>query len=380
MLRGSTILMEIDRREFLTGSCATMLTSVPFISTGQTEEIAWYASGRRDARNRHQVVIFGALGNEIHSVQLPGRGHATAVRPGTTQCITFARRPGNFAIAFDARGGGQTFLLSTPPNRHFFGHGIYSRDGRLLFSTENDFENVRGILSVRDVSQNYRRIGEFDTGGIGPHEVAVLPDKRTLVVANGGIETHPDFPGQPLNIAAMSPSLTYLDSENGDILETVKLENRYHQLSIRHLDVAGDGAVIFGCQHMGPKSEHPPLIGFHKRGRSPEFAEAPEIIFPAMRNYVGSVAINQRDQVVAATSSPGNLAAFFDIQKRKFIGSCFLEDVGGIAGHRNKSGFIATTGSGQVHDVQRIMGSLNSQLIVDQSSANWDNHVTAISF
>ena len=372
------IPMAIDRRQLLAGSFTTLLTSIPFISTGLSKETSWYASGRRDAQNKHHIVIFGVTGDEIHSVQLPGRGHATTVRPGTTQCITFARRPGNFAIAFDASGGRQFTLLSTPENRHFFGHGTYSRDGRLLYSTENDFENVRGIISVRDVAQNYRRIGEFSTGGIGPHDVAILPDKKTFVVANGGVETHPDYPGQLLNIATMSPSLTYLDSDNGDILESVTLEKKYNQLSIRHLDVAKDGTVVFGCQHLGPKSEHPPLIGFHKRGRSPEFALAPSTIFRAMRNYVGSVAINNLDQVVAATSSPGGTVAFFDIPTRRFIGRRSLKFVGGIASRGNKSGFIATTGSGELHTVRNIRAGLNSRLVLDQSSVNWDNHVTII--
>ena len=35
--------------------------------------------------------------------------------------------------------------------RHFFGHGVFSPDGKLLYATENDFEAARGVIGVYDV-------------------------------------------------------------------------------------------------------------------------------------------------------------------------------------------------------------------------------------
>lgn len=370
--------MEINRRQLLLSSGATMLSSAPIVSDCLSNDISWYASAQRDARNRHHAVVFGIQGNKIYSVQLPGRGHATTVRPGTVECVTFARRPGNFAVVFDARGGKDVTVLSTPRNRHFFGHGKFSPDGRLLYATENDFEMGRGILSVRDATDNYNRIGEFFTGGIGPHDVSLLPDKKTLVIANGGVETHPDFPGKAMNIATMSPSLTYLNSATGEILETVRLDQKYHQISIRHLDVAKNGTVIFGCQNRGSKKEHHPLIGFHKMGEKPKFAIGSNSNFRDLRGYVGSVAINHLDGIVAATSSPGNKVLFFDIATRKHIGSRTLHEVGGISRLKGKSGFIASTAKGSIHSIRGVRTGLIEKLTSEQSSRSWDNHLTII--
>jgi hypothetical protein len=38
----------------------------------------------------------------------------------------------------------------------------------------------------------YKQIGEFEAHGMEPHDIALLSDGRTMVIANGGIRTHPD--------------------------------------------------------------------------------------------------------------------------------------------------------------------------------------------
>jgi hypothetical protein len=57
------------------------------------------------------------------------------------------------------------------------------------------------VIGVRDASAGYRHIGELPSHGIGPHDLALLSDERTLVVANGGIRTHPDRRREELNLA-----------------------------------------------------------------------------------------------------------------------------------------------------------------------------------
>ena len=47
-------------------------------------------------------------------------------------------------------------------------------------------------------------------GSFGPHEIRLLPQGDTLVVANGGIETHPDSGRSKLNLPTMRPNLAYI--------------------------------------------------------------------------------------------------------------------------------------------------------------------------
>jgi hypothetical protein len=58
--------------------------------------------------------------------------------------VAFARRPGRFAVAVPV-GAGQPLWFATGPDRHFFGHGVFSADGRLLYSIENDYNAAKGL-------------------------------------------------------------------------------------------------------------------------------------------------------------------------------------------------------------------------------------------
>ena len=82
--------------------------------------------------------------------------------------------------------------FATKPDRHFFGHGVFSADGKLLYTTENDYDGARGVIGVRDATDGYQQIGEFPAHGMEPHDIQLLADGRTMVIANGGIRTHPD--------------------------------------------------------------------------------------------------------------------------------------------------------------------------------------------
>jgi len=198
--------------------------------------------------------MFGldAQGQIVFSLPLPGRGHAGIAHPDTAEVVVFARRPGNFANVIDCRTGRKVTDLQCPRGRHFYGHGVFSADGRVLFTPENDYEVGTGVIGVWDRSDGYTRIAEFSSGGIGPHEITRLPGTDILVIANGGIETHPDSGRAKLNLATMQPNLSYL-SGAGKVLETIELSPAHRLSSIRHLSVRSDGLVAFGMQWQGDK-------------------------------------------------------------------------------------------------------------------------------
>src|SRR5690606_16598003 len=134
-------------------------------------------------------------GREHLIVPMAGRGYSFAIDSTRGRVVAFGRQPGFFAVAFDIGGTQAPRTIEPAKNRHFYGHGVFSSDGRRLFATENDFDAGLGVVGVYDSTTqgDFRRIGEFSTGGVGPHEVVLLRDGRTLCVANGGILTHPDY-------------------------------------------------------------------------------------------------------------------------------------------------------------------------------------------
>ena len=258
---------------------------------------------------------------------MPARGHSFAIDAAGGRAVVFGRQPGFFALGFGLDGAAGPVELDLPQDRHFFGHGAFFDDGRLLAATENDFDGGRGVLGIYDASAGaYRRVGEFDCGGIGPHEVLLLPDGKTLCVANGGILTHPDYGKLELNLDTMRPSLAYLDAASGKLLERVELDPALHRLSIRHLAVAADGAVWFGCQYMGPAGDRPALVGRHRRGQAPELFPGPGDALRQMRNYIGSVAVDAAGAVVATSSPVGGQIMYWDAASGRSLGATAVAD------------------------------------------------------
>lgn len=369
------------RRAFL--SAALALGGAPLIARlGHAGEAApvLYAAARREADGSYAAVLFTETGDRTR-LALPARGHDLTCRPGTRDCVVFARRPGAFAAVLNTDGARPLLWFAASQGRHFNGHGVFSRDGRLLYSTETDMtgEKSRGVIGIRDAAAGYRRIGEVASGGMDPHDIALLGDGRTLVVANGGIETDPETGRLPLNLASMEPSLVYVDLRSGDIIERHSLGRSLHQLSIRHLAVMKGDLVVFGCQYEGPAGDLPPLVGFHRRGSDPVLVGAPGDIQPQLKNYIGSVAADRSGTVAAASAPKGGTILFWDAESRRYLGSRRLEDGCGLAEGRSAGAFLLTSGAGAVVEHHPLAGTDRQATPPEWTSVSWDNHAIAIS-
>ncbi len=357
-----------SRRAFLGSLVAAVLS--PLVSWAGAGSPRFLAAARIDTGD---FVLCGLdeAGNKIFSIPLPGRGHAAAAHPERAEAVAFARRPGNFALVLDCgRAGSLVARLEAPPDRHFFGHGVFSQDGSILFTTENAFELGEGRIGVWDAGNGYKRIGEFSSGGVGPHEVTRLPGTDVLVVANGGIETHPSTGRTKLNLATMEPNLCYL-SATGEVLETVDLHPDLRLLSIRHLAVRRDGTVAAACQWQGDVTASPELMFLHKQGEAPRVLTTVPGMAQSMAGYAGSVAFAGTGQQVAFSAPRGGQVALFDTDSGAFLRSAKLEDACGLA--TTDGGLCVTTGMG-------LIGKLDDRRFHQQQhfALQFDNHLVPI--
>ena len=90
--------------------------------------------------------------DRVFGARVPMRAHGCAVDPvDNDRVLFFARRPGTQAFEL-RRETLQVAYDRSPPGegRHLAGHGLFSAAGDLLFMPEHDYENQRGIVSVRD--------------------------------------------------------------------------------------------------------------------------------------------------------------------------------------------------------------------------------------
>lgn len=367
----------ISRRAFIAGAAgiAATLGFEPALGdiAGHRPAAQRYLAARRHGA-RHEAVLLDARGHDVAAIALPDRGHSFAIDPARSRAVAFGRQPGFFAHAFSLHDCATLGTLALPENRHFFGHGVFSDDGALLFATENDFDAGRGVLGVYDAGRDgrWQRLGEIDSGGIGPHEVILLPDGATLCVANGGLLTHPDFGKATLNLTTMRPSLAYVDVASGRLLESVRLPDSLFQLSIRHLAADAAGTVWFACQHQGPASEQPLLLGRHRRGMQPELMATPQHALRELRNYIGSIAIDAERGIVAASSPVGGSVAFWNAGSGEWLGSARHPDGCGIAA-LDDGRFLVSDGFGAISISSP--GRPDIQLLAASREIAWDNHM-----
>ncbi len=361
----------------LGGAALERLAAPAAVSAAMQQPL--FAAARRNADGGYSAVLF-TKDKDLSVVPLPERGHDAAVRPGGAEVVVFARRPGRFAVVFSPDKNKPPFMFHAPEHRHFYGHGVFSRDGRLLYTSENDFENGTGIIGVFEAGGAYRRIGEFSAFGVGPHDLALMKDGQTLVVANGGLETHPAHGRHILNLAEMAPSLVYIDVRTGDLIEKVQLPHDLHQLSIRHLAIGAGGRVLFGCQYKGPAGDPPPLMAFHDRGKEIQVMNGPDHLLKSLNNYIGSVAVDRSGGVVAASAPRGNLVTFWQVADGKFLGARQLKDGCGVAATGTERQFLLTSGHGALAtETLSDRGVQPEGVLARQSEAvAFDNHAVFV--
>jgi Uncharacterized protein conserved in bacteria len=360
--------VRLDRRTFLQAIGWSATAAFAGSASSFAAQLQMFAAAYQVPGGGYGVAILSEDGRVLREVALPDRGHDITVDRATRRAVVFARQPGTFAVIFDLDGHEAPVTLASVEGRHFYGHGVFSPDGKLLYATENDYDAAAGMVGIYDATDGFSRIGEFPTHGVGPHELLLCPDGRTLAIANGGIETHPDFGAAKLNLATMQPSLVFIDRLTGELLEKHELPPDLHRLSIRHMDFDGAGTLWFGCQYEGPATERPALVGRARKGEHFGLVDLPEPVVSGLRNYIGSVAANPDAGTVAVSSPQGNRLLVIDAASAAVVADRPMTEVCGIA--PDKAGFIASTGIGEI---ERPDGTVTR----DRRHA-WDNHVLRI--
>ncbi len=367
--------MRMGRRAFLAGAGCAVVGPPAFAHGGKrVEDRGVFVSCAVDLDRRYTVAGVDGRGEMRFMAALPGRGHGFAVHPSRRELVVFARRPGTFAVVVQTSDGAVRHRIESPPDRHFCGHGAFSRDGGMLFATENDYESGHGVIGLYDCADGYRRVGEWQSHGIGPHEVRLSVDGRSLVVANGGIRTHPDYGRAKLNVASMAPNLTYLDVDTGRPLETVRLGDSFHKLSIRHIDVNASGLVAIGMQYEGDRRKQVPLVALHKAGGTVRLLQAPAEVARRMRHYIGSVAFDAGGRFVAATSPRGHIVTVWDIKAGAYHGCTKATDASGVAPTVQADEFLIAGGDGVLRLVNARSGGI-AVLSKSNPERRWDNHL-----
>lgn len=370
-------MVAMNRREWILGALLVGVIGgrrTP-VHGAVSREALWLAPLRHRSGG-HALAMLSADGTVREAFPLPDRAHDIAIAPDRSLAVVFARRPGRFGIAFAPRTGRMLAAFETAPDRHFYGHGAFSPDGRLLFATENAIATGDGVISVRDCAGGFREIAAWPSGGIGPHDLAISADGHYLVVANGGLRTHPDTGRMVLNRETMAPNITILARATGEIVERAALPADQRALSIRHLAVGADGAVLFAGQWQGRADDSPALVGRWSPGQPLTLLPLPEPVTAAMAGYAGDIAVSACGQRAAVSSPRGGVVVVIDSASGAVLGMDHVKDVCALAEAPRGTAprFLATSGDGRAV----VLGDPAAEVRGVRAADGWDNHCAGV--
>ena len=374
----------MHRRDFCKWSLLTIASASGIGCTGNGEQaivpgISGILSGCDDQQGQHYIAHLSQSGEFLARIPVPQRVHGSVYVPQQNLALFFARRPGTHLYILDTHSGELVHTLENTADRHFYGHGVISNDGSWLYTTENNMKDLSGIIGVYSLQGTPTKVAEFSSGGIGPHQLALMPDGNTLVIANGGMATHPASGREALNLGTMAPNLAYLNLADGHIIETH--EPPHHKMSIRHLDVASDGQVVFGVQHQGDLTDVVPLVGSHQQGQAIQWLELPETLQLKIKQYTASVAVDEQGDTALVSCPRGNLIGCWDIRSGHFVQQLQSHDAAGLF-RAGGDAWISSNGVGEV-SLLSLPGHINKGSTVSRQSLSasgyrWDNHLTVI--
>ncbi|WP_420410509.1 DUF1513 domain-containing protein [Hoeflea sp.] len=353
----------LERRAFLAGAGAAFVAGLsPRSADAFDRSEMLFATAYMDESRSYGFALVNQQGELVYRETMPGRAHGFTWSEQAGKAVAFARRPGTFAIAFDPIHRNPPVLFHTPEGRHFYGHGVFSRDGQTLYAAENAFDAGLGKIGIYDARGSFARIGELDTYGVGPHEIIMMPDGRTLAVANGGIRTHPDFGRAKLNLAEMRSQIVFINARTGERRGDFGVNSEDQRMSLRHMVPGRDGSLWIGGQYQGDAlAPVSPVLRLDGNGDLRPI-EMPEPAAAILSDYVGAVAISPDGRFATFSSPKGGGYVTIDVATRMPVAQLTQPRTSGIAA--GSAGVIASSEHGRI--------GLNDHPL------HWDNHITAI--
>lgn len=364
--------MVIDRRSLLLGTLVAVGCNPARVLAGSSVagDVAFVSAAKR-GKSTFSVLLLAADGTILREIPLTARGHDVALHPASGNAVVFARRPGTFAVAFNLRNASEPQIFTAAEGRHFYGHGAFSDEGRLLYVSENDIAGARGVIGVYAVGAGYKKIGEHPSHGLGPHEIILMPDGKTLAVANGGLDTVPEAGRENLNLDAMEPSLTFVDRETGQLRAKHTLAGDLKQLSIRHIAADARGLIWFGAQWEGSPGETPQLIGSVGEANRLRLIPPPASEAPDLKGYIGSMAASRDGRIIAASAPKAGRVVYIDAATGAVKAVSDLKDACGIAGEHDDM-FAASSGFGVLRHERAGANVISEAQLTDVA---FDNHL-----
>lgn len=378
--------MAIRRRQFLqAGLSLPLLSACDF--AGLTTPNGWLVSGYRIQPDptvktyQHGVLAFDPKGNVRADFTVNDEVHLACFSPDLKHILVCSRIPGAALTLYDFDG--KLIASALPPNhQHFEGHAVFSDDSQFIYATASNYQTTSGKL-LKLKADDLSVINEFDSGGIGPHELVwqtsttsnrTTSNRTVLAIANTGVKTHPDSGRKPLNIDDIHSNVSLFDTQQQTIIHQWFVNQ--DALTARHLDALPNGDLMIGCQYK-KDDQYPVVIALARpeQNRLSFSDNQPGAFHFKMQGYSASVTAFG-DSRALITNPRGHLISQWNTQKTtpELQQQQSLQYAkGAVADRAGKTAYISQ-GQGKLWRYDQ--SGLTEVTLKQQKTIWWGNHMS----
>lgn len=301
------------RREFVTGFAATAAglcfpgcVSQNLNSTESLGRLAFFTVenslvehpfGQKPG-GKNSLQIFNIGSNELIEYALPIKSpHSLIQHPFMKQLAVVTPRDEQTAAVIDLNTGKIISLLKLKNDLYFYGHGVFSADGKQLLLSGYDKNNV-GFLKSYDL--NWSEQGYVDTFGLAPHDVQTIHGGETLLVANNGWSGLGSYHEKRIS------GMAYVDFKTKKLVEKIELPLGY--LGFQHFDKNDRGDFVAGCDVYGNRKTQTgfkSLLISRKFSDPMHFFDIDNDMKARLQGNILSIAWNQKNSLVLTTTPEG---------------------------------------------------------------------------
>ena len=302
---------------------------------------------------------------ESGKIPLSFRGHGTIKHPKKAWTVLVFPQRGGMAAEVDIKSRKVSKQIAAETGQQFYGHGIFSDDGSTLFSTEINLKNGSGILAIRD-SMTYKVIGKYETGGFIPHDVKLINNGKTLIVANAAPK------------ATDKTSLAYIDIHSGKILENPSTD--FPKASFAHLALATGGEIFISTTPIDNKMAGRVFI--RTPGKAIEVLPLPDLVLAKVEGQALSLAIDNQRGIVGVTIPQTGRVLFWNFHERKFLKQIEMPRPCGMVLNQAGTHYIVSIPSGvlQIIDAKTLVTVSHPTAINHKLMGGNISHASLINF
>jgi hypothetical protein len=251
------------------------------------------------------------------------------------------KRP-RIAALFEKRGPGAgcvdlvegRFLKTMAPKEghHFYGHGLYSVQGDVIFAVEMRLDTSAGVITVRD-SETFRVLGEFPSFGERPHDCMLVDEGRVLAITNGGGRLGSSELG----------SVSFVDVADRHLLDKREIGTRSFNAGHVAITGAGQVAVVSAPREGLSESE---LGGVSLAAGSPRLTPManPHALVRRLVGEALSVCVHEPSGHVVVTHPYANLVTIWHLEQKRLLREIEMESPRGVTLTADDRRFVISHG------------------------------------